>query len=390
MKFSRTNSTVLSSKYRYVAVLRSACLIGLTVVAVFAQQNAKRVTGLQVSDGSEGARVTINSDAAMNDYEAFRRGDRFYVRIPLAEFVSGKPGFHGDGFEDVQVQKVGDSVVVSFKLQPGASARVDQRANQLIVIFTAPNRMQRAATASSRSGVGSGQGSANRQRYAAGPVPPITEYRELPAVVRKTKPRQNAASSTTTGSESSKGTSYETRLNPGQTSASSSSSPSYPSSSSSPTPLSYPAWTSGTNAPSTGASPGFTSSSPSATNKPAGASTRFQSLRQWVAANRKVSLGLGLGLLAALVILGLAMYRRRNPRSKTKRVPKANLAQPKYVSKNEAGEVPAPEFGRVKPEPISEPVVEVPSRPSAPEKPSVSPAFANSHVMNEEREVIEL
>jgi len=31
--------------------------------------------------------VTIVSDSALNDYEAFRRGDRFYVKIPQAEFA---------------------------------------------------------------------------------------------------------------------------------------------------------------------------------------------------------------------------------------------------------------------------------------------------------------
>jgi len=99
--------------------------IGLRFIPGAAQsRNQKRIMSIQIGEVSEGSRVTVVSDSALNDYEAFRRGDRFYVRIPLAEFTAGQPHFRGDGFEDVQVQKVGDSIVVSFKLQPGATARV--------------------------------------------------------------------------------------------------------------------------------------------------------------------------------------------------------------------------------------------------------------------------
>lgn len=80
------------------------------------------------------------TDSALSDYEAFRRGDRFYVKIPSAEFTSAVPHLRADGFEDVQGERVGDSVIVSFKLQPGASARVHQRLNGLDVVFSAPGR----------------------------------------------------------------------------------------------------------------------------------------------------------------------------------------------------------------------------------------------------------
>ncbi|MDQ2937509.1 MAG: hypothetical protein M3R67_08365, partial [Acidobacteriota bacterium] len=155
-------------------------------------KNQKRVTSLQLAGASDGSRVTIVSDSALSDYEAFRRGDRFYVKIPLAYFSSSLPRFRGDGFEDVQVQKVGGSVLVSFKLQPGASARVDQRSNRLDVTFSAPNRMARRNTGSpganrGSSGVTAGIGPVDRrqtlqgrERITAGPIPPSTPqpYRE--------------------------------------------------------------------------------------------------------------------------------------------------------------------------------------------------------------------
>src|SRR6185436_4665745 len=135
-----------------LALLASLISIWFALTPGAAQSKLqKRITSLQIGEGAEGARVTVVSDSLLNDYEAFRRGDRFYVRIPLADFTAGKPVFRGDGFDDVQVQKVGESVVVSFKLQPGASARVDQHSNRLDVIFSAPNRIARTSRASSGS-----------------------------------------------------------------------------------------------------------------------------------------------------------------------------------------------------------------------------------------------
>lgn len=186
MKINLLKTLVLRNGTRSSLVLL-ACLISIwfTLTPGAAQSKLqKRITSLQISEASEGARVTVVSDSLLNDYEAFRRGDRFYVRIPLAEFTAGKPGFHGDGFEDVQVQKVGDSVVVSFRLQPGASARVDQHSNRLDVIFSAPNRMARTSRPTAGSNrtayvptdgivrANNPQTMQHRQRDAAGPMPP--------------------------------------------------------------------------------------------------------------------------------------------------------------------------------------------------------------------------
>jgi len=71
----------------------------------------------------------------LNDYEAYRRGDRFYVKIPAAD-IPAADALRGRGFSDVKVRRNGDNTVISFRLQPGASARVEQHANQLEVVFT--------------------------------------------------------------------------------------------------------------------------------------------------------------------------------------------------------------------------------------------------------------
>lgn len=120
-----------------------------------------RVTTLRSSDSPDGSRVALTSDQSLNDYEAYRRGDRFYVKIPPAD-VPRAEIVRGRAFADVKVNRAADSTVVSFRLQPGATARVEQRGNKLEVVFKMPG------TASSP------YNSTNRAvaRNDAGPAPP--------------------------------------------------------------------------------------------------------------------------------------------------------------------------------------------------------------------------
>jgi len=163
-----------------VALLFLVCLNLAVFSPSFAQfKNQRHVTGLQLGPAAEGSRVTMVADSPLNDYEAFRRGDRFYVRIPLADFMSGLPQFRGDGFESVQVQKSGDSLIVSFKLQPGATARINQYGNRLDVVFSAPNRSNNVAGPTSNPagnllgpGTASLRNTSERGPDAAGPTPP--------------------------------------------------------------------------------------------------------------------------------------------------------------------------------------------------------------------------
>jgi len=109
----------------------------------------QHVATLRSSDSPEGSRVAVSSDRSLNDYEAYRRGDRFYVRIPAAE-VPRTEALRGRGFADVKAQRSGDSTVVSFRLQPGATARVEQRSNRLDVVFTVPGASSPVAANSGR------------------------------------------------------------------------------------------------------------------------------------------------------------------------------------------------------------------------------------------------
>ncbi|MDT7540331.1 MAG: hypothetical protein QOE33_235 [Acidobacteriota bacterium] len=141
-----------------VALLVFACLlVTLATRGALAQQpsnqntqaqapHAKRLTPLRTSEGAQGSRVTITSDGELNDYSAYRSGDRFIVIIPQAQ-GGDSSGARGRGFEGAQVSRRGNDLVYTFKLAPGASARVNQRFNRLDVQFTAPAQSGPTATA---------------------------------------------------------------------------------------------------------------------------------------------------------------------------------------------------------------------------------------------------
>ncbi|HEX8285136.1 MAG TPA: HEAT repeat domain-containing protein [Pyrinomonadaceae bacterium] len=116
----------------------------------------KRVFVGRGSETSKGSRVTITADDSLKDYRAYRSGDRFYVELPKSAAGSGLRG-SGKGYTDMQVEQRGDSVVVSYRVQPGAKSRVEQRFNRLEVVFDVPEggaqpqQQQQQATASNQA-----------------------------------------------------------------------------------------------------------------------------------------------------------------------------------------------------------------------------------------------
>jgi len=147
------------------STLSFACLALLTVSTVVAQDRVipagqsnsnttkqTHVATLHSSDSSEGSRVAITSDQSLNNYEAYRRGDRFYVKIPGAD-VPRAESARGRGFADVKSQRSGDNTVLSFRLEPGASAHVEQRGNKLDVVVSVPGGTPAIAAANRASGV---------------------------------------------------------------------------------------------------------------------------------------------------------------------------------------------------------------------------------------------
>lgn len=341
MKIRFLKSVVLENKKRSgVALLSFVCSIWFAVTPGAAQlPNQKRITALQLGAAAEGSRVTIVSDSALNDYEAFRLGDRFYVKIPLAESTSALPHCCGDGFEDIQVQRVGDSLVISFRLQPGASARVDQRSNRLDVIFSAPNRSLRNNTANVASGSAAVRRAENPQTGsergpdAAGPIPPgsALAYRHRRAAQSASdgnegRAPQNARSQISPRIDSNReairsGDNQSTTSNAAVNSPASASPPS-----SALTPLTssiYPALTTATPAAPVSSNPAVGTSGSSGLSRSPGFlnwRTRGKAAVQWMSANRLATLLGALILLRLILYLAMTLRRRRKDVAKAKRV----------------------------------------------------------------------
>jgi len=147
---AKLSSTIL--RFGTVLALSAALVAAQSrIIRPSAQTNsagpAKRshVATLRASDSPDGSRVALSSDQSLTNYEAYRRGDRFYVRIPASD-VPRAEATRGRGFADVKAQRTGDSTVVSFRLQPGATAHVEQRSNRLEVVFTVPGGNTSAST----------------------------------------------------------------------------------------------------------------------------------------------------------------------------------------------------------------------------------------------------
>ena len=128
-----------------------------------------KITTLRASDSPEGSRVAVTADQSLSEYEAYRRGDRFYVKIPRAD-VPRAETVRGRAFSEVKVQRDSDSTIVSFHLQPGATARVEPHGNKLDVVFTMPGAKAPSASASR-----------DIARSDAGPLPPGPNWKRQPA-----------------------------------------------------------------------------------------------------------------------------------------------------------------------------------------------------------------
>jgi HEAT repeats len=104
-------------------------------------------TMLRVSDSPDACRVVMTADQALNSYEAYRRGDRFYVRIPLSSLPAADT-IRGQAFSDVRVEQTPGGTIISFRLHADATAHVDQRGNKIEIVFLVPRpRLALSATA---------------------------------------------------------------------------------------------------------------------------------------------------------------------------------------------------------------------------------------------------
>lgn len=107
------------------------------------QTPRKNIASVRSTDTPDGSRVIITSDVPLNDYEAYWGGDRFFVIIPNAEITyqnvqTLQSSLRGRGFQDVRIERKGNDLVFSFRMQSGFRARPEQKFNRLDIILTAP------------------------------------------------------------------------------------------------------------------------------------------------------------------------------------------------------------------------------------------------------------
>ncbi|HXI23737.1 MAG TPA: HEAT repeat domain-containing protein [Pyrinomonadaceae bacterium] len=335
------SSSVL--RFAFVLVLTATIMPAQSRIGKPAQPNTNANSGkrqhiatVRSSDSTEGSRVAITSDRPLNDYEAYRRGDRFYVKIPAAD-VTRAEAVRGRGFVDVKAQKSGDSTILSFRLQPGATAHVEQRANKLDVVVSVP-------------GGGTPTVASNRTRET---IPNVTSgmrgANPSRGVVPSTNPNKPAAKNSSNSNTAPKQSATPTNsnkapLNSG--SANKSSSSVKPT----PTPIATP-----TAKPSPSANPSATvkpsatplksltagASSPTATPANIGAQTQgdwWSRLKErahyWIllAQLNPIPVGLGAGLL--LLITGLVLFQRRRARGPRRARPAKSKRNPVSVAES--------------------------------------------------------
>ena len=314
---------------------------------------------MQLGEAIEGSRVTLVSDSALSDYEAFRRGDRFYVRIPLADFTTAPPRFRANGFEDVQIQKVGDGLVISFKLLPGASARVDLRGNRLDVIFSSPNRSSYLASRTGTSGRVENPQTAN-SRDTSGPVPPVSTQ----------GPRDRVISETSDGTDT-RGSQDPWAINPGNSGRTSRRTRASETPGNAEVPSATPISPVASSTPvtsSTHPAVAYASSPAPASAATASRSGSFSNLRRrsmnWVSANRLASLLGALILLALILFVVMALRNRREGVAKAKRA-KVPKVQPRYSEGNELSSELTSELSSASASSADEPVLVPKSEPVA-------------------------
>jgi hypothetical protein len=266
------------------------------------QRPARSVATVHSNDLSQGARVTIASNESLIDYEAYRQGDKFYVRIPITE-VPRVETLRGHGFAGVTATKNGDRVLLCFTLQPGATAHVEQSGNRLDVLIALPGASTFIIPASAQT-----------------TSPPIvrSDTPRLQNSNRDLKGRKSKPTTTTAVNEPGKTAAASVAPKPSVTPAKSSSTPTPTAANSSPTPRPSTA----TIASST---PGQKSPTPATANTsptPVAASSSSQDwwsrlkerAHYWVllAQLNPIPVGLGAGLL--LLIIGLLLFQRRRAR----------------------------------------------------------------------------
>ncbi|MDT7603134.1 MAG: hypothetical protein QOF61_1131 [Acidobacteriota bacterium] len=156
----------------------------------------RRLASLRGGETSSGWRVVVTSDAALDDYTAYRVGARFFVRLPRADasLISNSVGVALAG---ARVEQRGADALVSFALPRGVSARVRQTFNRLEVIFETRDEANGAASVQDAQAAGGSQ--QQTPPPSAKPTPtPVTPQSQQPDPANTTQTTPVTSDSSTT------------------------------------------------------------------------------------------------------------------------------------------------------------------------------------------------
>lgn len=291
------------------AVVFTASPIALTQSRIIAPQRSantnnstKRppVATLRASDSTNGSRVALTSNQSLNDYEAYRRGDRFYVRIPAAD-VPRPEAVRGRAFGDVKVQRGASDTVVSFRLQPGATARVEQRGNKLDVVFTMPGSRSGSTTSTGR----------DVARNDAGPAPPPADSQRRGNTNSNRLGPADRAGNRNSNDRSSAASARATPTP--RTTPSPKPSPT-PSAKPSPSPAATPRVSPFVAQQRSSPSPATTASSQTATQGLTWNNVK-QRARYWILLAQLNPVPVGIGVAVLLLLIGLLIMQRRRAKA---------------------------------------------------------------------------
>ena len=121
---------------------------------------------MSVAESAEGSRVRITSDAALEGYETFAEGGRFFVIFPQADAtVLANGGTAARGYTRVEAGQRGDDALVAFTLAAGVVPRVRASFNRLEILFATQTGQQPTPAS------GGAQGAASDASVTPTPTP---------------------------------------------------------------------------------------------------------------------------------------------------------------------------------------------------------------------------
>jgi hypothetical protein len=141
---------------------------------------------LTTTETAEGSRVRLTSDAALEGYQTYTEGGRFFVVVPEADAaVLASGGTTARGFTRVEAGQRGDDALIAFTLAPDVAPRVRASFNRLEILFAAQAGQQSA---------GGSDGAA-----APTPTPPAASPSNAASDGKAATPEAKAASATPAG-----------------------------------------------------------------------------------------------------------------------------------------------------------------------------------------------